>query len=116
MSPSEREIWLQYFSTVFQIHQLQEFLKNLRQPKNSQIDSLQAYDDIFVGCKKNILLVTHQIIQSIATSILRKNFKFMRKLEETEFRLKQLSQRSNYAKKQMDAINSLLAIDNRHTY
>ena len=54
-------------------------------------------------------------IQDIATGILRKNFKFVRRLEETESRLKHLSQRINHAKKQMDALKSLLAIDNRHT-
>ena len=54
MTKSEREIWLQYFSTVFQIHQLQEFLKNLRQPKNSQAESLQAYDELVAGVKKKI--------------------------------------------------------------
>ena len=55
-------------------------------------------------------------IQDIATGILRKNFKFVRRLEETESRLKLLSQRTNHAKKQMDALKSQLSIDNRHTY
>ena len=54
-------------------------------------------------------------IQDIATGILRKNFKFVRRLEETDSRLKLLSQRITHAKKQMDALKSQLAIDNRHT-
>ena len=54
-------------------------------------------------------------IQEIATGILRKNFKFVRRLEETETRLKQLSQRIKHAKKQMEALKSQLAIDNCHT-
>lgn len=54
-------------------------------------------------------------IQDIATGILRKNFKFVGKMEETESRLKQLSQRINHAKQQMDALKSQLSIDHRHT-
>ena len=54
-------------------------------------------------------------IQDIATGILRKNFKFVRRLEETESRLKHLAQRINHAKKQMDALKSQLSFDNRHT-
>ena len=54
-------------------------------------------------------------IQDIATGILRKNFKFVRRLEETESRLKQLSQRINHSKQQLDALKLQLKIDNRHT-
>ena len=93
MTKSERDIWQQYFSTVSHIHHLQEFLQSLRQPKDSTSDALKAYDDIVAGVKKkivalnsstglleksiavinkkldspdfkkNILLVTHQILQ-----------------------------------------------------
>ena len=54
-------------------------------------------------------------IQEIASGILRKNFKFVRRLDETESRLKQLSQRTTHAKKQMDALKYQLSIDKRHT-
>lgn len=76
---------------------------------------------IFFDCKSKELesfcqkTESQEKIQDITTGILRKNFKFVRKLEETESRLKQLSQRINHAKKQMDALKSQLSIDNRHT-
>ena len=103
MTKSEREIWLQYYSTVSLIHHLQEFLKSLRQPKESQSDALQAYNELVASVKKkiialnsstallqksianinlklespdfkkNILLVTHQILQN--NSLARKNLK-----------------------------------------
>ena len=103
MTKSEREIWLNYSSNCAQIHNLEEFLKNLHLPKESQSDALKAYDDIVNGVKKkiialnssvglmekaiadmnlkldspdfkkNILLVTHHILQD--NSLARKNLK-----------------------------------------
>ena len=103
MTKSERQLWLNYSITISQIHNLEKFLKNLRQPKNSHADSLQAYGDIVSGVKKkiialnasvelmekaladinkklespdfkkNILLVTHQILQD--NSFARENVK-----------------------------------------
>ena len=61
------------------------------------------------------LPVSQEKIQDIATGILRKNFKFVRQLEDVETRLKRLSQRTKHAKKQMDALKAQLSIDNRHT-
>ena len=93
MTKSERQVWHNYSSTVSQIHNLQEFLNKLQQPKESQCDALKAYDDIVAGvkqklialnaatglmeksianinkklespdCRKNIFLVTHQFLQ-----------------------------------------------------
>ena len=94
MTKSERELWQRYFETLAQKKQLEEFLQTLKKPKETQKDALKAYNDLVAGvnskifsllsaarlmkqlvaeiekklespdCKKNILLVTHQILQA----------------------------------------------------
>ncbi len=94
MTKVEREVWRNYFETLAQKKHLEEFLSSLKQPDFSQHDALQAYEDVVSGvrskifalvtssallkksvadienklespdCKKNILFVTHQILQS----------------------------------------------------
>lgn len=54
-------------------------------------------------------------IQIIAAGILRKNFKFVRKTEEIETRLKQLSESIKHTKKQVDALQLQLNFEKRHT-
>ena len=93
MSKAERELWLKFFETLAQKKQLEEFLKTLRKPDESQKEELQAYEEVVAGvkakiyslftaslvmkksveeieqrlespeCKNNIMLVTHQILQ-----------------------------------------------------
>ena len=93
MSKAERELWQKYFETLGQKKKLEEFLKTLRKPDESQKEELQAYEEVVAGvkakiyslftaalvmkksveeiekrlaspeCKNNILLVTHQILQ-----------------------------------------------------
>lgn len=55
-------------------------------------------------------------IQIIAAGILRKNFKFVRKTEEIETRLKQLSESIKHTKKQVDALQLQLNFEKRPTY
>ena len=94
MTKSERELWQKYFETLAQKKQLEEFLQTLKKPKETQKDALKAYNDLVAGvnskifsllsaarlmkksvaeiqnrlespdCKKNIQLVTHQILQA----------------------------------------------------
>ena len=94
MTKSERELWQRYFETLGQKKQLEEFLQTLKKPKETQKDALKAYNDLVAGvnakifsllatarlmkksvaeiqnrldspdCKKNIILVTHQILQA----------------------------------------------------
>ena len=94
MTKFERELWQRYFETLAQKKQLEEFLQTLKKPKETQKDALKAYNDLVVGvnskmlsflsaarvmkksiaeiekklespdCKKNIQLVTHQILQT----------------------------------------------------
>ena len=54
-------------------------------------------------------------IELIAAGILRKNYKFVRRLEEIETRVKNLVQRKNHAKKQLDALKIQLTLDKPHT-
>ena len=54
-------------------------------------------------------------IKEIAAGILRKNFKFVRMLEETETKAKQLAQRLNHAKEQLDALKIRLDRDKFNT-
>ena len=94
MTKSERELWQRYFETLAQKKQLEEFLQTLKKPTETQTEALKAYNDLVAGvnskifsllsaarlmkksvaeienrlespdCKKNILLVTHQILQA----------------------------------------------------
>lgn len=94
MTKSERELWLKYYETLAQKKNLEEFLKTLHKPNESQKKALDAYYNLVDGihskifsllsaialmkksvenierrldstdCKKNILLVTHQILQA----------------------------------------------------
>ena len=94
MTKSDRELWQQYQETLAQKNHLQNFLQNLKKPDDLQKDALNAYDVIVSAvkkkifalitsaallkksvaeienklespdCKKNILLVSHKILQS----------------------------------------------------
>lgn len=94
MTVSERELWKKYQETLNQKKHLEVFLKTLRKPDDLQKDAINAYNDVLSGvkkkifallsstallkksvaeienklkspdCKKNILLVTHQILQA----------------------------------------------------
>ena len=94
MTKSERDLWQQYQETLAQKKNLVQFLTSLKKPDESLKDALKSYDDIVSGvkkkifalvtsyallkksvadienkletpdCKKSILLVTHQILQS----------------------------------------------------
>ena len=94
MSKSEKELWLNYFDTLAQKKQLEEFLKTLRKPDESDKEATRAYEDVVSGIKSkiytlfiaslkmkksveeiqqrldspefknNIALVTHQILQA----------------------------------------------------
>lgn len=94
MSASERELWQKYFETQAQKKQLEEFLKNLRKPQTSDMEAVKTYEEVVGGikskifslftaslmlkksveeierrlesseCKKNIVLVTHKILQA----------------------------------------------------
>ena len=54
-------------------------------------------------------------IELIAAGILRKNYKFIRRLEEIETRIKNLAQRINHAKEQLDALKIQLTLDKPNT-
>ena len=94
MTKSEWELWQRYFETLAQKKQLEQFLQTLKKPKKTLKDALKAYNDLVAGvyskifsllsaarlmkksvaeiekklespdCKKNIQLVTHQILQA----------------------------------------------------
>ena len=94
MSKAERELWLRYFETLAQKKHLEDFLKTLRKPDEKCKDELKAYEEVVSGVKakiytlfiaslkmkksveeiqhriespeykKNIALVTHQILQA----------------------------------------------------
>ena len=96
MSKAERELWQKYFETLAQKKQLEEFLKTLRKPDDSQKSAVKAYEEVTAGVRakisslstvivmmsksveeisqrfdspeyrNNILMVTHQILQANA--------------------------------------------------
>ncbi len=94
MTPAEREIWRKYFEMLAQKNQLEKFLLTLKKPDESPKDAMNAYEEMVSGvnfkiacllvsaaslkksideinkkletpdCRKNILIVTHQILQA----------------------------------------------------
>ena len=77
-------------------------------------------------CRKNILLVTHQILQSskyalkrkieiIAIGILRKNLSFVCRFEQIDSLDKELTERMTYAREQLDALKIRLDSDKLNT-
>ena len=94
MTPEEREVWRKYFEMLGQKKQLENFLQTLRKPDTLPKEAMNAYEEMVSGiksqigfllisaaslrksveeinrkletsdCKKNILMVTHQILQS----------------------------------------------------
>ena len=80
-----------------QLYKLQLSLDN----QKAQLDSFCSLPD----SKKKI--------DVIAAGILRKNFKFVQKLEDTEKQLKQLSARLKHTKEQMQVLQSRLSTDKR---
>ena len=54
-------------------------------------------------------------IEMITAGILRKNYKFVRQLEEIETRIKELIPRINHAKEQMNALEKRIALDKVNT-
>ena len=94
MTKSEQELWQKYFETLGQKKQLEEFLTTLKKPDESEKEEVKAYEELVRGvyskifsqltsaramkksvaeiqnrldspdCKKNIQLVTHQILQA----------------------------------------------------
>ena len=94
MTKAERELWLNYFETLAQKKHLENFLKTLKKPDESDKEATRAYEDVVSGIKSkiyilfiaslkmkkyveeiqqrldssefknNIALVTHQILQS----------------------------------------------------
>lgn len=78
-------------------------LKLTLEQKQAELDNLCQQPD---SLKK---------IEEIAAGILRKNFKFVRQLEETETRVKNLSKRMNHAKEQLDALKIRLTLDKPNT-
>ena len=93
MTKSERELWQKYFETLAQKKRLEEFLKTLKKPEESDKEATLAFEKIASGvknqiadldtslssmkkrvedirrhlelpdCRNNILLVSHQILQ-----------------------------------------------------
>ena len=92
----------------------QRILLELERSRIDQIkDSLQNKQD-------ELETLCHQPdaakkIEEIATGILRKNYKFIRQLEEIETRIKELIPRINHAKEQMNALEERVARDKVNT-
>ena len=94
MTKTERELWQKYFETLGQKKQLEEFLKTLRKPDETEKEEVKAYEEFVRGVyskifslltsaramkksvedirrrleqpeyRNNILMVTHQILQA----------------------------------------------------
>ena len=54
MSKSERELWLKYFETLAQKKRLEEFLKTLKKPDESDKQATHTYENVVSGVKSKI--------------------------------------------------------------
>ena len=81
------------------LDQIKFFLQN----KQAELETLCRQPD---AAKK---------IEKIATGILRKNYKFVRQLEEVDKRDKEILLRLNHAKEQMKALENRIALDKVNT-
>ena len=98
LSPEQNKHWLRIETIQMNgrpVDQYTLYGSELRQ----QLESLYQKSD------------TLKKIELIAAGILRKNYKFVCRLEEIETRVKNLSQRMNHAKEQLDALKIQLTLD-----
>ena len=74
MTPSEREVWNQYFETLNQKKQLEKFLQTLKKPDEKQSAAMHHYEDLVEGVKSQIfaLLSTAAILKPSIEEINRK--------------------------------------------
>ena len=74
MTPSERELWHQYFETLAQKKQLEQFLQTLKKPDKRQSEAMQHYEEIVTGIKSQIfaLLSSAAILKPSIEEINRK--------------------------------------------
>jgi len=54
MTKFEQELWQRYFKTLTQKKRLEEFLKTLKQPDESDKKATRAYEDVVSGIKSKI--------------------------------------------------------------
>ena len=102
--PHSTFLQVQYYLTK------QRTLLELERSRLDQIkDSLQNKQaDLEALCRQPEAV---KKIEEIATGILRKNLKFIRKLEEVENRDKEMIERMNHAQEQMKALENRIALD-----
>ena len=62
MSKTERELWQKYFETLAQKKQLEEFLKTLRKPDDSQKEAFKAYEEVVAGVADKISALSTAIV------------------------------------------------------
>ena len=79
---------------------------------NLQLSIEQKQAELEFLCQKPDAL---KKIELIAAGILRKNYKFVHRLEEIETHVKNLAQRMNHAKEQLDALKIQLTFDKPNT-
>ena len=102
MSKSEKDLWLKYFETLAQKKQLEEFLKTLRKPDESDKEATRAYEDVVSGVKSKIYTLF------IASLKMKKSVEeIQQRLDSSEFKNNialvshQILQANTYARKML---------------
>ena len=92
--------------------------KTVLEIEKARLDNLQLALDNEKAQLDSLYLLpdSQQQIALIAAGILRKNFKFVYKLAETDRALKQLADRINHTKEQMEVLQTRLALDTHTTF
>jgi hypothetical protein len=92
--------------------------KTLLEIEKARLDNLQIALDKEKAQLDSFCLMpdSKQKIELIAAGILRKNFKFVQKLEETDNTLKQLAEKIKHTKEQMDILQTRLALEKYTTF
>jgi len=102
MNKNERKLWLNYFETLAQKKQLEEFLQTLKKPDESDKEAMRAYEDVVSGVKSKIYTLF------ISSLKMKKSVEeIQQRLDSPEFKnnialvTHQILQTNNYARKML---------------
>ena len=109
MAKDEREIWFKFFEAIHQKANLKDLIENLRKPSDKIPDAINAYNDVIAGVKKKIVALDSSIslmhftinkiedklkspdcrknIQLVTHNILQQNYEVRRHLREASSHL-----------------------------
>ena len=120
ITKAKRELWQKYFETLAQKKRLEEFLKTLKKPAESDKEARQAYEELIAGVKAKIFslftasLAMKKTVEEIASKLespeCKKNIQLVihQILESNSYALKRLKKASDNLEKAVDELSNAL--------